>query len=140
MDDIYNEIILDHYSNPCNRGKLENPTIIMEGVNPLCGDEISLYLLIENDYIKDVKFDGKGCSISQASASMMTEAIKGNGLSEVVSIIDAFKKMIQGEEVSFDLGDLVAFKGLRKFPSRVKCALLAWNTLQKALDEFRNKK
>jgi nitrogen fixation NifU-like protein len=140
MDDIYNEIILDHYSNLCNRGKLENPTIIMEGVNPLCGDEISLYLLIENDYIKDVKFDGKGCSISQASASMMTEAIKGNGLSEVVSIIDAFKKMIQGEEVSFDLGDLVAFKGLRKFPSRVKCALLAWNTLQKALDEFRNKK
>jgi len=139
LDEIYKETILDHYAHPRNKGRLSNSTITVEGANPLCGDEISLYLLVEEGRIQDVRFEGRGCSISQASTSMMTEIIKGKDLSQVRALIDAFKGMMHGKEPDVDLGDLVALQGVRKFPVRIKCATLAWIALQQALDDFEEK-
>jgi len=139
LDDLYREIILDHYRSPRNRGSLEQPTATGEGDNPLCGDEVRVDLDIRDGRVLDVRFVANGCSISQASASMMTEAIKGLSLEEVESLFEAFKGMMYGaDEVDMEaLGDLEALQGVRKFPVRVKCATLAWNTLQEALEGFR---
>ena len=139
LDELYREIILDHYRSPRNRGSLDQPSASSEGDNPLCGDELRLDLDIRDGRIFDVRFEGKGCSISQASASMMTEAIKGLSLEEVESLFEMFKGMMYsaGEVDVEALGDLEALQGVRKFPVRVKCATLAWNTLQEALEEFR---
>ena len=138
LEDLYREIILDHYRNPRNRGELPSPPAHrVEGFNPLCGDEIVVYLDLDGRTLADVKVTGQGCSISQSSASMMTEAINGKPLDEVKRLSEAFTAMMRGEE-SIDpesLGDLEALSGVRKFPVRVKCATLAWHTLDEALEE-----
>ena len=139
LEDLYREIILDHYRAPRNRGELPVPPAQrVEGFNPLCGDEVILYLDVENGVVKDVRTDGQGCSISQASTSMMSAAIKGKPVDEVRSIIRAFKALMSIHESKLEgvrLGDLEALQGVVKFPVRIKCATLAWNTLQQGLDE-----
>lgn len=141
LEDLYREIILDHYRTPRNRGELECPPAHKaEGHNPLCGDEITVFALIENGVLSDVKVSGQGCSISQSSASMMTQAIKGKSLDEIKALVHRFKVMMSIEEESDDspstevkMGDLEALQGVVKFPVRIKCATLAWNTLVEAL-------
>lgn len=137
LEDLYREIILDHYRSPRNRGQLDPPAVSAEGHNPLCGDEITVWLDVRDGRIADVRFSGSGCSISQSSASMMTTAIKGRALAEVRAVISRFKQMMTVEEgvesTSVALGDLEALKGVVKFPVRIKCATLAWNTLVDAL-------
>jgi nitrogen fixation protein NifU and related proteins len=141
-DELYREVILDHYKSPRNRGHLEQPDAAAQGNNPLCGDEIEMSLSLRGDTIADITFDGKGCSISQASASMLTEAVKGQSLHDVHAVVAAFKNMMMGDgTVDEDLlGDLEALQGVKKFPVRVKCATLAWNTLQEALDMYKNRR
>jgi nitrogen fixation NifU-like protein len=137
LDDLYREVILDHYSHPRNRGTVEPADVVREGANPLCGDEIRISLRVRGDVVEDIRFEGKGCSISQASASMMTELVKGAHLGDVVRLIQAFKGMMHGEPVEEGaLGDLQALAGVRKFPVRVKCATLSWSTLELALAEL----
>lgn len=143
LEDLYREIILDHYRTPRNRGELVCPPAHeAEGHNPLCGDEITVYALVEDGILSDVKFSGQGCSISQSSASMMTQAIKGKSLDDVKALVRKFKVMMSIEEASEDtstsdvkMGDLEALQGVVKFPVRIKCATLAWNTLTEALAE-----
>ena len=139
LEDLYREIILDHYKSPRNRGSLEPPAIRTEGHNPLCGDEIEVYISVDNDIVSDIKISGQGCSISQSSASMMSAAIKGKPIAEVRALIYRFKHLMSIEDVeepdtSAPLGDLEALQGVVKFPVRIKCAVLAWNTLAEALD------
>lgn len=134
---LYQEMILDHYRRPRNKGEIENPddTIVMK--NPLCGDEITIQLRYDGDEVADVGFVGRGCSISQASASMMTQLVKGKKIDEVESLRGQFREMVMGN-VPVDeksLGSLRALSGVSKFPARVKCALLAWNALEEALDK-----
>jgi nitrogen fixation protein NifU and related proteins len=155
LEDLYREIILDHYRNPRNRGELSSPPATrVEGFNPLCGDEIVLYLDVEDDVVRDIRIGGQGCSISQSSASMMSSAVKGKTLGEVRALSRAFKGMMSIHEQSLDgdgldgdghepatedenvkLGDLEALRGVVKFPVRIKCATLSWNTLLQGLDE-----
>jgi nitrogen fixation NifU-like protein len=151
LQDLYREIILDHYRAPRNRGELPVPPAHkVEGFNPLCGDEVLLYLEVDDGIVTDVKTGGQGCSISQASTSMMSSAIKGKPIDEVRTLIRAFKglmsihesKLEGGEEADIDgeladvrLGDLEALQGVVKFPVRIKCATLGWNVLQQGLDE-----
>lgn len=154
LEDLYREIILDHYRSPRNRGELPVPPARKsEGFNPLCGDEVVLYLDIDPDThtVRDVKTAGQGCSISQASTSMMSAAVKGKTLDEVRALIRAFKALMSihesklegegdGSDLEADLegirlGDLEALQGVVKFPVRIKCATLAWNTLQQGLDD-----
>jgi nitrogen fixation NifU-like protein len=143
LEDLYREIILDHYRSPRNRGELPTPPAVMaEGHNPLCGDEITVYLDVHDGVVADVKVSGQGCSISQSSASMMSQAVKGKPVAEVRALVRRFKGMMSIEEgdVAADepevaLGDLEALQGVVKFPVRIKCATLAWNTLLQALDE-----
>ncbi len=137
LDDLYRELILDHYSRPRNKGTLKDADIKMEGTNPLCGDELSIFVRLGGGKVAEVRFVGRGCSISQASASMMTEQIKGKTLAEARGLIQRFKAMMHGEEVSEDeLGELTALQGVRKFPVRVKCATLSWVALEQGIDEF----
>lgn len=140
LEDLYREIILDHYKSPRNRGTLEPPAIRTEGHNPLCGDEIEVYLLVEDGIVTDVKIGGQGCSISQSSASMMSAAVKGKTVEQVRALVHRFRHMMSIEEedepdLSTPLGDLEALQGVVKFPVRIKCAVLAWNTLAEALDQ-----
>ena len=135
-DELYKEVILDHYEHPRNYYVLANSTIHERGVNPLCGDEFELYITFEGDVIKEASFQGKGCSISQASGSMMTELIQGKTKTEAFALIEKFKGMILEDktpEYSDDEADLEALNGVKKYPVRVKCAVLSWNTLDKAL-------
>lgn len=144
LEDLYREVILDHYRNPRNRGHLEHPDAVAGGVNPLCGDEITIELDLEDDVVAAVAVDGQGCSISQASASMMSEAIKGRSRAEIKELADKFRALLsldEGEEIEIDpdrpgavLGDLEALQGVRKYPVRIKCASLGWTVLQEALD------
>ena len=147
LEDLYREIILDHYRTPRNRGELPVPPARhAEGHNPLCGDEISVFLDVEQengvDVVSDVKVTGQGCSISQSSASMMSQAVKGKTLPEVRALVRKFKGMMSIEtdgdtddpDADVPLGDLEALQGVVKFPVRIKCATLAWNTLTQALD------
>ena len=153
LEDLYREIILDHYRSPRNRGELPVPPAHKsEGFNPLCGDEVVLYLEVDEGRVNDVKIAGQGCSISQASTSMMSAAVKGKTVAEVRSLISAFKGLmsvheskLEGESDGSDLeaeldgvrlGDLEALQGVVKFPVRIKCATLAWNTLAQGLDEL----
>ncbi len=138
LDDLYRDIILDHYRSPRNRGRLPQPDVATQGANPLCGDEIEISLNIRDGRVEDVRFSGKGCSISQASASMMAEGVKGKTLAEAKQLIDAFRGMMHGD---FDpdpdeLGDLEALQGVRKYPVRIKCAMLCWNTLLEGLNIY----
>ena len=159
LEDLYREIILDHYRNPRNRGELPSPPAVKaEGFNPLCGDEIVLYLELDGDVVSKVAIGGQGCSISQSSASMMSSAIVGKTVDEVKALTTAFKGLMSIHEESLGdgaaatesdddpgrvgepgdgpaLGDLEALRGVVKFPVRIKCATLSWNTLAQALDE-----
>ena len=140
LEDLYREIILDHYRTPRNRGALETPpAVVAQGHNPLCGDEIQVYLFVEDGVVKDVKVGGQGCSISQSSASMMTQAVKGKPVADAHRVLDAFRRMmgleVDGEPEDVNLGDLEALQGVVKFPVRIKCATLAWTTLAQAMDE-----
>jgi nitrogen fixation NifU-like protein len=136
LDELYRELILDHYRNPRNRVPLESPAVVAEGYNPLCGDEVELRLNIDGDVISDVSFTGRGCSISQASGSMMTEAIKGKTVAQARALAALFTRMMTDPEFvpEEDVGDLEALQGVAKYPVRVKCATLAWHALQDGLD------
>jgi nitrogen fixation protein NifU and related proteins len=138
MDDLYKDIILDHYRNPRNRGVVDNPDAATRGYNPLCGDEIELSLKMEDGRVAEVKSLGRGCSISLASASMMTEMVKGKSLEEALALIGTFKGMLledrELQDEEYDrLGDLEALEGLKSYPVRIKCALLSWNALSEVL-------
>jgi nitrogen fixation NifU-like protein len=135
LEELYREVILDHYRHPRNRGRLEGRgTASVDLQNPTCGDEVRLSVALNGGRISDVRFEGRGCSISMASASMMTEAVKGRTVDDAVALQAAFKAMLRGEPADEQrLGDLVALSGVAKFPVRVKCATLAWNALVRAL-------
>jgi nitrogen fixation NifU-like protein len=155
LEDLYREIILDHYRNPRNRGELETPPATRtEGFNPLCGDEIVVYLDLDDaGVVSDIRIGGTGCSISQSSASMMSAAVKGKTIAEVEALTHAFKAMMSIHESTLDaegesgedlptelpegvkLGDLEALRGVVKFPVRIKCATLAWNTLAEGIGQ-----
>jgi nitrogen fixation NifU-like protein len=137
LEELYKEVILDHYRAPRNKGRLDPHDIAIERNNPLCGDEIELFLKFEGDTLEGIAFDGKGCSISQASASMMTEKVKGLATKDAATMAESIKKMMAGEEEgdASALGDLVSLKGVVKYPVRIKCALLGWNSLLEALEE-----
>jgi nitrogen fixation NifU-like protein len=141
IDDLYREIILDHYRTPRNRGELPPPAVYSEGNNPLCGDDIRIYIDVADGVVRDVKFSGQGCSISQSSTSMMTVAVKGKTVAQVQAFVQRFKHMMtltsESETVdeSINLGDIEALQGVVKFPVRIKCATLGWNTLLEALTE-----
>lgn len=143
-DDLYRETILDHYHHPRNRGELTEPSARVEGVNPLCGDELTLYLQIENNKIKDVKIQAKGCSINTASGSMMSEAVVGHSIDDVKKTIDTFKTMMMSKSgdvfLPEEMEDLEALQGVRKYPVRIKCALLPWNTLLEGIQEVQSAK
>jgi nitrogen fixation NifU-like protein len=136
LDDIYKEVILDHYKNPRNKHDLPGAELSCTRNNPLCGDEITVFVHEDGDTIAEVAFMGAGCSISQSSASMMTEVVTGKQLDQVKALAADFRGMMAGEiEPDEDgFGDLVALKGVVKYPIRIKCAVLAWDVLQEALD------
>jgi len=154
LEDLYREIILDHYRNPRNKGELPTPPAHRtEGMNPLCGDEISVFLVLdgvgESAIVTDIKIGGQGCSISQSSASMMSSAVKGKTVAQARELLKAFKAMMSIHETGLDgaevvdeepstvkLGDLEALRGVVKFPVRIKCATLAWNTMAQGIDEI----
>ncbi len=143
LEDLYQEIILDHYKNPRNKGKIENPDIYRHAINPLCGDEIDISAKVENGVLTDVKFWGQGCSISQSSASLLTEALKGKTIEEAEHLIANFREMLAGHDFpdssETDWGELEALRGVTKFPARLKCVSLAWNTAQEGIEGFRIK-
>lgn len=137
LNELYREVIMDHYRSPRNKGELDNPTVSVELNNPLCGDEITLQLEVEDGTVKQARFSGQGCSISQASASMMTHQVQGKSLEEVGEMLVRFKQMMHGdEEAGKPLGDLLALHGVSKFPVRIKCALLSWEALERVLGQL----
>ena len=156
LEDLYREIILDHYRNPRNKGELPTPPAHRtEGMNPLCGDEIAVFLDLDGvgdeAVVHDIRIGGQGCSISQSSASMMSSAVKGRTVAEARELLRAFKAMMSIHEIGLDgaevdhdtddrppvkLGDLEALRGVVKFPVRIKCATLAWNTMAQGIDEI----
>ena len=135
LADLYRDVIVDHNRNPRNFGRLEHPSRAADGHNPLCGDRLHLELELEGGRVKDVRFDGKGCAISTASASLMTEAIRGKTLPEVEQLFGTVHDMLTRRDapVPAELGKLAALSGVREFPARVKCASLCWHTLNAAL-------
>jgi len=139
LDDLYQEVILDHQRNPRNFAKLPTANHQAEGANPLCGDHVTVYLDVEDGVIRDISFQGEGCAIAKASASMMTSAVKGKSLADASATFKNFHQMITGgQDPCFDLealGKLAAFSGVSAFPVRVKCASLAWHTLNAAIRE-----
>lgn len=150
LEDLYREIILDHYRSPRNRGELPTPPAHrVEGFNPLCGDEVVIFLDVRDGVLVDIKLSGHGCSISQSSSSLMSTAVKGKSLEQVHRTIDTFKELMTGHESTLSknverddevdlrtLGELAALQGVVKFPVRIKCATLAWFTLRQGLDEM----
>ena len=142
LDELYRRVIMDHYKSPRNRGEFAEGSgaAVVELSNPSCGDRISLQLLIEDGVVRDVRFKGEGCSISMASASMMTEAVKGRTLEEAAALADRFSGMMRGEPAEFEeYEDLEALGGVSKFPARIKCATLAWNALRKGVGAERER-
>lgn len=137
--DLYQELILDHYKRPRNRGKMESADCEAEGYNPLCGDRVAIYVKLDGDTITDVHFDGTGCAISTASASLLTESMKGKTVQEVRSQFERFQRLVTGQateaESADGMGKLEAFATVSQYPARVKCAVLAWHTLKAALDK-----
>ena len=139
LSELYQQVILDHNKKPRNFRRLENANHTAEGYNPLCGDQLTVYLDLENDLVKDVGFEGSGCAISKAAASMMTQAVKGKSKEQVENLFNEFHSMVTGElneeTEANGLGNLKIFAGVREFPVRVKCATLPWHTLHAALNK-----
>ena len=137
LEELYKEVILDHYRDPRNKHRLDPHDVALERNNPLCGDEIELFLKFDGDDVQAIAFEGKGCSISQASASMMTEKVQGLSAKDAQLLAESIKRMMAGEEEgdADALGDLISLKGVVKYPVRIKCALLGWNTLLEGLEE-----
>jgi nitrogen fixation protein NifU and related proteins len=142
-DDLYRDIILEHHRNPHNYGALDPSDVSVEGVNPLCGDECHITLKLDDGRIADIKANPRGCAISRASTSMMTDAIKGKSLEEARETVDAFKHMMLGPGSAADLPeemeDMEALEGVKQLPARIKCAVLCWDTLLEGLKEVEEK-
>ncbi len=138
LDEMYRDVIMDHYRHPRGKRKLDKADIQNEGKNPVCGDEIELQLKLDGDKVEDIHIGCVGCAVSVSSGSMLAEIIKGKSIEEVKKIAETVKKILKGEEPSedIDLGDLEALEGVRNFPVRIKCALLSWTTLIDALDQY----
>lgn len=138
LQDLYQEIIIDHSKRPRNFGALEGANRHAEGDNPLCGDQIKVHLIVDGDTVRDVRFEGRGCAISTASASVMTDTIKGKPVAEVKALFDQFHRLVMGEEEPgsdvLEVDRLGAFAGVRDYPMRVKCATLCWHTMNAALE------
>ncbi|MHB8507224.1 MAG: Fe-S cluster assembly sulfur transfer protein SufU [Candidatus Dormibacteria bacterium] len=136
-DELYRDIILDHYKNPRNRGDLDPADVRVNATNPLCGDEVTITLRLSADgeCVEALHFSGRGCSISQATASMMTEEVSGKSVTEALKLINRFKEMMLAQGSPDQLGDLEALQGVRKYPVRIKCAVLPWNSLLQGLNE-----
>lgn len=138
LSELYQQVILDHNKKPRNFRKMEDANHSAEGYNPLCGDQLKVYLNLKDDTVKDISFEGSGCAISKAAASMMTQAVKGKTKEDVETLFSEFHKMVTGEvgeeSTPNQLGNLKIFAGVREFPVRVKCATLAWHTLHSALN------
>ena len=133
LESLYQEIIMEHFKAPRNRGEIATPDVSISMNNPFCGDDITLHVALKDGKVSDVKFRGRGCAISQASASLMTEILKGKPVADAMASANLFKKMMRGETKKHEadpLGDIVALEGVRKFPVRVKCALLAWSAFE----------
>lgn len=142
LDDLYKDIILDHYRRPRNQGLIPEPDLQSTGFNPFCGDQVVLTISLDGDgRISETGFEGEGCSISQASASMLTTHLGGQTIEEAEALVRTFKSVMQGDELTEEeedaLGDIVALQGVREFPIRIKCALLGWTTLQDAIADYR---
>ena len=137
LDDLYKEVILDHYKSPRNKRALPGATVSLHKNNPLCGDEITIHARLDNGSVAEIAFEGQGCSISQASASMLTEAVAGRRIPDAAMLAREFRGMMEGsvEPDEEELGDLMALKGVVKYPVRIKCAVLGWDVLQEALDQ-----
>ena len=137
LRDLYQEVILDHNRSPRNFGPLEGADLKADGHNPLCGDKISIAVKVEDGVLTDVRFEGSGCAISKASASLMTEGVKGKSLDEVRAMFERFRQLVTDHDALVDpsLGKLAGFAGVRDYPARVKCAILAWHTLRAAVDD-----
>ena len=135
LTDLYQEVILDHNRRPHNFRAIESPTAKQEGYNPLCGDRLTLYLTLDGEVIRDVAFQGSGCAISKASASLMTDALKGKTVDQARALFDQFHAMITSnlDTPPADLGKLTVLAGVREFPTRIKCASLAWHTMKAAV-------
>lgn len=138
LDNLYRQVIMDHYKNPRNKGVLEEGSLTVNMNNPTCGDRIQLTMKVEDGKVSDAKFEGEGCSISMSSASMMTQAIKGRNIADALKLSKIFSDIMQGndyDEDELDLGDIEALQGVAKFPARIKCATLAWKAMEKGLKE-----
>ncbi|SES16796.1 Fe-S cluster assembly sulfur transfer protein SufU [Psychrobacillus sp. OK032] len=137
LDQLYRQVIMDHYKNPRNKGSIEDGALTIDMNNPTCGDRIHLTLQVEDGVVQNAKFDGEGCSISMSSASMMTQAVKGKKIDEALQLSHIFSDMMLGKEYddSIDLGDIEALNGVAKFPARIKCATLAWKAMEKGVSE-----
>ncbi|MGF2617664.1 SUF system NifU family Fe-S cluster assembly protein [Rossellomorea vietnamensis] len=137
LDQLYRQVIMDHYKNPRNKGTLEDGSFTVDMNNPTCGDRIHLNMKVEDGKVTDAKFDGEGCSISMASASMMTQIIIGKDIETAMRLSEVFSNMMQGKEYDedIDLGDIEALQGVAKFPARIKCATLAWKAMEKGVKE-----
>jgi nitrogen fixation NifU-like protein len=136
LRDLYQQVIVDHSKKPRNYHSLEGASRKVEGYNPLCGDRITIYLKLDGDIVRDISFEGAGCAISTASASLLTESLKGKTLAEAEALFESFHALVTGLEPSHEapkLGKLEAFSGVCDYPTRVKCATLAWHTLRAAL-------
>ena len=137
LEDLYSDIILDYARNPQFQGEIPDATIKEDGKNLSCGDEITLYLKIENNIVKEAKFSGHGCIVSQSSAALLCETIEGKTLEDTKKILDEVEKMAQGEEFNEDLiGNIAIYSEISKFPVRVKCFTLAWHTLENSIEDF----
>ncbi|WP_404404617.1 Fe-S cluster assembly sulfur transfer protein SufU [Jeotgalibacillus malaysiensis] len=136
LDQLYRQVIMDHYKNPRNKGEIED-SVTVDMNNPTCGDRIHLTLDVQDGIVQEAKFDGEGCSISMASASMMTQVIKGKPVEEALKYSQIFSDMMLGKEYddSVDLGDIEALQGVAKFPARIKCATLSWKAMERGIDQ-----
>lgn len=142
LDELYQEVILDHYRSPRNKKTLEAPDITVDGLNPYCGDEVSIQASLVDDRVVDIGISGLGCSISQASLSMMSELLKNKSLSDFQRLVSLFKRFLEGTDLSdcetSELGGLEALSGLHKYPIRIKCALLGWTTMEEGILDYRS--
>ena len=139
LDELYREVILEHFKNSTHAGTIPGAQVHQEGANPLCGDEVAFDLKLDHDVVQQVRFKGRGCAISQAASSMLATQLEGKTLNEATALIDAMKGLMQGTapDESIDLGDLEALAGVRKFPVRIKCAALSWNVVEQGLRNYR---